>query len=118
VVAASGGHPLPLLLRADGRVDAVGAGGTLLGVIDNPVLPDAEVDLDPGDTLVLYTDGVIEVRSGGKEIFGAEELTSLLATSKGLDPDALLGRIEHQVLHESGGRPQDDVALLGFRVRG
>jgi serine phosphatase RsbU (regulator of sigma subunit) len=109
VVAASGGHPLPLLLRADGRVDAVGAGGTLLGVIENPVLPDAEVVLDPGDTLVLYTDGVIEVRSGGKEIFGAEELTSLLGTSKGLDPDALLGA------HRAPGAPRVRRASAGRR---
>jgi serine phosphatase RsbU (regulator of sigma subunit) len=117
VVAASGGHPLPLLLRRDGRVDAVGAGGTLLGVIDRPVLPDAEVDLYAGDSLVLYTDGVIEVRAGGKEIFGGEELSTLLAASAGLSPDELLGRIQQQVLHESHGRPQDDVALLGLRVR-
>ncbi len=117
VMAASGGHPLPLLLRRDGRVDAVGAGGTLLGVIDRPVLPDAEVDLHEGDSLVLYTDGVIEVRAGGKEIFGAEELSTLLADSAGLSPDELLGRIQQKVLHESRGRPQDDVALLGLRVR-
>ena len=116
VAAASGGHPLPLLLRGDGRVDAVGAGGTLLGVIDRPVLPDAEVDLRAGDSLVLYTDGVIEVRSGGKEIFGAAELSALLSGCAGLSPDEILERIQHRVLHESGGQPQDDVALLGIRV--
>ncbi len=117
IVAASGGHPLPLLLHRDGRVEAVGTGGTLLGVVDTPLLPDADIVLARGETLVLYTDGVIEVRAGGKEVFGADELTALLGRSGGLAPEALLERIEDQVLHESGGRPQDDVALLAIHAR-
>jgi serine phosphatase RsbU (regulator of sigma subunit) len=115
--ASSGGHPLPLLLHASGRVDAIGGGGTLLGIIDQPALVDAEVELRRGDTLLLYTDGVIEVRAGGKELFGAEDLSRLLAGSAGLGADALLDRIEDQVLHQSGGLPQDDVALLGLQLK-
>jgi serine phosphatase RsbU (regulator of sigma subunit) len=116
-IASSGGHPLPLRLHPSGRVDAIGGGGTLLGVVDDPALVDAEVDLSPGDTLVLYTDGVIEVRARGKELFGADDLTGLLGGCAGLMPDALLDRIEDQVLYRSGGLPQDDVALLGLRVQ-
>ena len=59
---ASGGHPLPLLLRADGTVQAVGEPGTLLGVLPDPSFEDRSLSLAPGDALVFYTDGVIEGR--------------------------------------------------------
>ena len=62
VGVACGGHPLPLLLRADGTVETVGAPGTLLGVVPDPDLEDRAVTLEPGDALVFYTDGVIESR--------------------------------------------------------
>ena len=62
VGCASGGHPLPLLLRADGSVEAVGAPGTLLGVLPDPNFEDRSADARPGDALVFYTDGVIEGR--------------------------------------------------------
>ena len=61
---ASGGHPLPLLLRADGTVEAVGEPGTLLGVVPDPNFEDRSLSLGPGDALVFYTDGVIEGRGG------------------------------------------------------
>ncbi len=59
---ATGGHPLPLHLHADGRVEPVGAPGTLLGVVPDPDLEDRAVVLEPGDALIFYTDGVIEGR--------------------------------------------------------
>ncbi|HYI18316.1 MAG TPA: SpoIIE family protein phosphatase, partial [Solirubrobacteraceae bacterium] len=55
---ACGGHPLPLVVRASGAVDAVGKLGTLLGADVEPVVSDVDVDLGEGDLLVLYTDGV------------------------------------------------------------
>ena len=61
---ACGGHPLPLVLRAGGAVEPVGKLGTLLGADVEPVLSDVEVELRGGDLLVLYTDGVTEVRAG------------------------------------------------------
>ena len=95
----------------------VGRGGTLLGVLPEPALADGHAEMAPGDTLVLYTDGVIEVRARGRELFGAADLAHLLAGNAGLAPDALLARIEDRVLHTAGGQPRDDVALLGLRVR-
>ena len=59
---ACGGHPLPLVVHRDGSVDAVGRLGTLLGTDIEPQLFDVTVELGPGDVLLLYTDGVTEVR--------------------------------------------------------
>ena len=63
VTAACGGHPPALLRRADGRVEEVGELGTLLGLVPDPTLGDARAELEPGDTLLLYTDGITEARA-------------------------------------------------------
>ena len=74
---ALGGHPPPLVLRADGSVEALGAFGTILGATPDAVLSDVAVRLAPGDVLVLYTDGVTEagVRT---DPLGQEGLADLL----------------------------------------
>ena len=61
-----------------GTVEPVGKLGTLLGADIEPVLSDVVIDLAPGDLVVLYTDGVTEVRAGRKEIFGHRDLAELL----------------------------------------
>ena len=55
-----GGHPLPLVVRSDGAVEAAGSPGSLLGIFPDPQLEDRPVALLPGDALVLFTDGVVE----------------------------------------------------------
>jgi serine phosphatase RsbU (regulator of sigma subunit) len=107
-----GGHPLPLVLRRSGAVEPVGRLGTLLGTDVEPVLTDVTVDLAPGELVVLYTDGVTEVRAGRKEIFGHRDLAQLLARCSSLTPDAVAQRVQDAVLEAAGGRPRDDIAIL------
>ncbi len=109
---ACGGHPLPLVLRASGAVEPVGKLGTLLGADVEPVLSDVEVELAEGDLLVLYTDGVTEVRAGRKELFGHDDLAALLGDCRGLAADAVAQRVQDAVLDAAGGRPRDDIAIL------
>jgi hypothetical protein len=111
---ACGGHPLPLVVHPDGRVDAVGRLGTLLGTDIDPLLADVTVELETGDVLVLYTDGVTEVRRRRTEVFGTAELTEVLAACGGLVPAEVADRIEAAVLSASEGRLRDDVAILAF----
>ena len=111
---ACGGHPLPLVVHPDGSVDAVGRLGTLLGTDIDPLLADVTVELEMGDVLVLYTDGVTEVRRHRTEVFGTGELTELLRTCGGLGPDEVASRVEAAVLAASDGRLRDDVAILAF----
>jgi PAS domain S-box-containing protein len=115
-VISCAGHPLPLLARADGTVRQVGRFGTLLGVSPQPALHDVRERLEPGDLLVLYTDGVVEAR-GPFGFFGEERLLAIVAQSVGQAPTRVVERIEAAVLAASDGRPRDDIALIALRVR-
>jgi serine phosphatase RsbU (regulator of sigma subunit) len=111
---ACGGHPLPLVVHPDGRVQPVGRLGTLLGSDIEPRLTDVAVTLGRGDVLVLYTDGVTEVRRLRQEVFGHRALVALLEKCAGLPPDAVADRVEAAVMAASEGRLRDDVAILAF----
>jgi PAS domain S-box-containing protein len=111
-----GGHPLPLLVSADGTVREVGAPGTALGIAPSPRLVDREIALGPGDKLVLVTDGVIEGDAGGR-MLGADGLRALLAGCGELDALATGERIEQAVVGD-GRTARDDVAVLVLRAAG
>jgi PAS domain S-box-containing protein len=116
VGCAIGGHPLPLLLRSDGTVEAVGAPGSLVGVLPDPNFEDHSVWLDPGDALVLYTDGVIEGHVG--ETLEEDRLAQLLTAYAGAGADAIAAGVEDAALAASEGAPRDDIAVLVLRVAG
>jgi Stage II sporulation protein E (SpoIIE)/Phosphoserine phosphatase RsbU, N-terminal domain len=111
---ACGGHPLPLVIHPDGLVEPVGRLGTLLGTDIEPQLFDVTVALGAGDVLLLYTDGVTEVRRRRREVFGLAELSELLSRCGGLPPDAVADRVEAAVLAASEGRLRDDMAILAL----
>jgi serine phosphatase RsbU (regulator of sigma subunit) len=113
---ASGGHPPPLVLRDDGTVDAVTADGMLLGLFEDAVLTEVEVELAAGDAIVLYTDGVIEARDLTGEQFGQERLEALLATCAGRTAAGIARRLELSVIDHQGGITLDDVAVLVVRA--
>jgi sigma-B regulation protein RsbU (phosphoserine phosphatase) len=111
---ACGGHPLPILMRAGAPPQLVGEPGTLLGVIDEPVLTDVEVPLGVGDALLLYTDGVTEGRRGD-DFYGETRLASALARSTG-SADSLVDGLLTDVLEFQGGHPRDDIAVVALQV--
>jgi serine phosphatase RsbU (regulator of sigma subunit)/anti-sigma regulatory factor (Ser/Thr protein kinase) len=110
VAMAGGGHPPPVVRRADGSMEEIEVGGALLGVFDQVSFGTAEVGLHPGDTLVLYTDGVIEARRRSI-MFGIEGIRSAIASSPG-DAVHLATAIESAVLEHTGGVVSDDLAAL------
>jgi len=116
IVASSAGHPQPILVRADGRTEPIACAGTLLGVVDDPVLVDAELDLHPGDAVVLYTDGVTEARRG-HELFGEARLLDALGGLAGQSAEVIATGLEAAVTaFRSGAR--DDMAILVVRASG
>jgi sigma-B regulation protein RsbU (phosphoserine phosphatase) len=116
VTVAVGGHPLPLVVGRDGEVRETGRFGHLLGFEEGIDVADTTDRLEPGELLVLYTDGVIEGRASSGA-FGEAHLRALLADAGGQAPARVLRRIESAVLAASGGRPGDDLAMIALRPR-
>jgi serine phosphatase RsbU (regulator of sigma subunit)/CheY-like chemotaxis protein len=113
-VIARGGHCPPLLLRHDGTVERVQPAGRIVGGFRHLQVGEAEVTIGAGDTLVLYTDGVVEARSGG-EFFGEDGLQRLLAGLAGSSAEEIADRILATVHEFSTGNADDDIALLILR---
>jgi sigma-B regulation protein RsbU (phosphoserine phosphatase) len=109
------GHLPPLVARAGG-VDEVAATGLPVGMIEEHRCGTATVHLDPGDTLLLYTDGLVEARDQADVEFGRERAADLLGEHRGLPPralaDAILGSLRGFL---GGGAPSDDLSLMVVR---
>jgi len=116
LILCSGGHPLPLVGRAVGRVEPVGVPGTLLGVTDEVSLTDTVVHLDPGEALVCYTDGLIDRRRGRSRAFGEEGVVKALYQGKGLSAPELARLIESEAVKFVDDEPTDDMAVLTLRA--
>jgi PAS domain S-box-containing protein len=106
------GHPLPFLLR-DGVPEQVGRFGTFLGVSDEQNWGAVEVSLEPGDQLVLYTDGVIDAR-GSADRFGEERLRETLTGAR--DPAEAIERAAAALAAFEAGSQSDDTAVVAIRL--
>jgi PAS domain S-box-containing protein len=109
------GHPPPLIIDADGGHRQVGTPGTLLGVLDPIEISEVEVDIEPGQTLLLYTDGLPEADRAGAQL-GEQELFE--SDVERPDPSlvGLLTQIERAALRRANGRLRDDIAMLALRL--
>ncbi len=116
VTIASGGHPLPFIIRADGTVEQPGRPGTLLGIFPDIQVHEHRTVLRDGDQIVLWTDGVSDRRGDG-ELFGEERLRELLAAHAARTPAEIADTIESAVLEFSQTPAQDDIAIVVLRVR-
>ncbi|MEL6796745.1 MAG: PP2C family protein-serine/threonine phosphatase [Planctomycetota bacterium] len=113
------GHNPPRLRRASGAVEAIeGCGGPPFGILpDLEPVGDAFV-MHPGDTLVLYTDGITEAFSPGGELFGTHRLDAAIA-SAGTEPSAIRRAVLDAVAAHAGSRPRaDDQTLVVVRYNG
>ena len=110
---ASAGHVPPLLVGPDGRAEFLaGAPDPPLGVFETPSHSEVEIALEPGSTLILYTDGLVEQRGISIDV-GLEALRAA-AMDPGEDPEALCERLLDAMLEMHD--PRDDVALLALRA--
>ncbi|MFE6893780.1 PP2C family protein-serine/threonine phosphatase [Streptomyces sp. NPDC057694] len=114
------GHPAPLVVRATGQVEEVPAGGTLIGAIDDLEFRTAEVVLDPGETCLLYSDGITEARGGplGDVMFSEDRLRTVLARCAGMPAGAVTERVQMIAAQWLGEGPHDDMAVLAIGAPG
>jgi len=112
LVYTNAGHNPGLLVRRNGSVLRLDGGGAVLGPFPNWNYKHDEIELTAGDRLLLFTDGVTELRSPSAEEFGEERLIELLTQNRGLDAKELRDRIVQAVVNFSGGDFQDDATLL------
>ncbi|MGH9278286.1 MAG: PP2C family protein-serine/threonine phosphatase [Acidimicrobiales bacterium] len=117
VTLASAGHPPALLLRDDESVEELPASGLMLGVFADARFVDQRVRLEPGDAMVLYTDGAIEARDSGGGQFGSDRLARVLSTCAGRSAGGIARRLELAVLDHRGDRSADDLAIVVVRAR-
>ncbi|OLR94697.1 serine/threonine protein phosphatase [Actinokineospora bangkokensis] len=105
------GHPAPLLLRADGTLRELEVAGIVAGVLPSAAFTEVHARLDPGDTLLMFTDGTYEAR-GQHGVYGMDRLRALLPVYAGAGPEAVCEAVEQDVVEFLGGRPHDDMALF------
>jgi len=112
---ACGGHPPPIIRRADGTVDIASCRGPVLGMPVELMFEEQSVDLAPGDVVVLYTDGVTEVHHRNEPLFGEERLISVIRRA-GPDVDHIADDILAAVRDYGPPEPRDDLAVVVLQI--
>jgi serine phosphatase RsbU (regulator of sigma subunit) len=112
------GHDRPLLYAPDsGKCQTLEGGGMLLGLVEDVMLEEVEVHLDPGDLLVLYTDGITDANSPSGEFFGRARLRDTICSAAGESAQDLCDLVFDRVQQFQAGATQyDDIALLVVRI--
>jgi len=116
IACAGAGHPLPRLVHPDGRIDSVDCRGLALGIADGQTYEQLELTLPEGAAVVVYTDGVVEARSGG-ELYGVERLDKCLARRAALPAQSLAAAVVADCRDFAGGELRDDCAVVVARRR-
>lgn len=115
VEVCNAGH-LPPLLVQEGKVTSIAATGLPVGVFCSESFSVSRVQLNKGDTLFLYTDGLSESLDGDGNEYGAERLSQLLNDNHALAPDSMIS-LCRRALHTfaNGNAPKDDLTLMAIR---
>ena len=112
---ATGGHPLPLCRRADGRIETLGYPGSFLGMAETAQISEFATLLRPGDMVVLYTDGVSEARQGGS-FFGEAGIAEAAGAAAGQSAQAVADAVVAGALAFQRGPARDDIAVVVVKV--
>lgn len=116
---ANAGHNWPYIRRQDGTVEPLASKGLLLGVFPEAIIEEATTLIAPGESVVLFTDGITEARNADGDLFDEERLEAVIAAHEGESADELLQGIVTAVEAFVGDTPQaDDFTLVvGRRKR-
>ncbi len=106
------GHPLPILIRANGEVEELQNGGAVIGVFPDWKYEDSWVRLNPGDRLLLFTDGITEAGLPGGEEFGESRLVACARAFAGRSTAELKSGLLADVKQFCASQLRDDATLI------
>ena len=115
IACASAGHPAPRIVTPGGKVSELGTGGLALGIEPGQKYATERIQLEPGCSVFLYTDGVIEARRDG-ELYGEERLDKALRKHRKLGAQALAEAILADCRAFAGGELDDDCAIVCLKL--
>lgn len=113
---ANCGHFPPLLVRANGDVEQLHATAMVLGLFERWSVTTWDRDLQPGDMLVIYTDGVIEARNQQDEEFGISRLEEMVRATRQQAASDIVVAVQTAVKEFAGGLPGDDITVVVAKV--
>ncbi len=116
LIYTNAGHVPPILVRQDGSFQRLESGGALLGVFKNWTFEEERVQLYPGDRLVMFTDGISELKDDTEEEFGEDRLAQVLVRHRECRASELKDRVLDAVCEFSNGTFQDDVTVVVVAV--
>jgi serine phosphatase RsbU (regulator of sigma subunit) len=115
LIYCNAGHTPALALKCDGSVVKLASNSALVGAFPDLDYCDSEISLTPGETVVLYTDGVTEARRG-RELYGENRLVRSFADATSLEPQALVDGLLAGLLEFTDGGLSDDLAVLVLKL--
>ena len=116
LIYCNAGHNPPLLARADGTVVRLEGGGPVLGILPGLSYQERSCQVESGDLLLLYSDGVTEAQAPDGEEFGEERLDEIVRASRGDSAETVLAKVNIAIRDFTAGRPAaDDITLVAAR---
>jgi sigma-B regulation protein RsbU (phosphoserine phosphatase) len=119
---SNGGHNLPYYLHHGGVSPLENSGGRALGLVEQSPYASGRMVLRPGESLLLYSDGVTEAMDASETLYSDQRLESFLVSNRGSSPRQIIGDLVTDVRHFASGAPQSDditgLALLYFGAAG
>jgi serine phosphatase RsbU (regulator of sigma subunit)/CHASE2 domain-containing sensor protein len=118
LVFSNAGHLPAIRVKASGGIDLLKTEGMPLGLIETETYVDDRVKLEPGDSIVLYTDGVTEARNNLKEEFGEERLKEVILKNHYASPLPMINAIKGDLSRFVGNEPQyDDLTIIVLKIK-
>lgn len=118
---AAAGHPPPMVVNSkSGKAKWLeGSSSYPLGIVEDAEFHVAEIALEPGDTIVMYSDGLTEAQNANNDLYGPERISAVLAESGDRDPEAILAALRDSALEYMGGQEaSDDMTIVVARFLG
>lgn len=116
LVYSNAGHNPPLLIRSDGRVEYLEGGGIILGIFDDARYESRTCRMDPGDVVLLYSDGVTEATNAANEEFEEERLIEVLLANRDKSAQEIISAVTSAVAAFASGAPSaDDLTLVAAK---